>query len=691
DTSSVFEYCAFNDNSATVGAGIYFDVNSDSQLTICDFNNNTADQEGGGVFYDQDSTVSISDCNFIRNTASYGAALHFYANCSGAVAYSTLTDNTATQDGGAIYLVESGEFALMDCDITGNTAIRGAGVYAIDSPQASITGCHFTSNEAASEIITHEYYIPDPNWTPDPNDPNATAPLVRIYPTDPNFDPNDPNLQEVEIVTGGSFALGGGLYSFAGPTLIADSQFAQNSASTSGGGIYFADRSNDPTVLRNCLFAGNSAGRDGAAVSNNWYSNLDISNCTIAENTLTGQVSYGGGLYSSYASYASVIDTIFWQNSALHGSQIAVASGDWAQSYPSTVDISYADIDRREPEGAEYIDPDGWPVLRPGFDSGTLPANDDGSTEAVDIGFEINFYGMLHSQLYVNNNGNVTFDRPMIDWTPWSLTSHIGTAVIAPFFADVDSELPGTGYVPSVVTYGTGVVDGHNAFGVNWIEMGYWLRHYDNLNSFQLILIDRSDRAPGDFDLELNYAQIQWESGDAEGGVGGLGGITARIGFSNGTGEPGTNYEFEGSGVPGAFLDSNDTGLIHESRNSNTLGRYIFAVTSGQIELIAGDPIYVEAGCTLSGWDANDPNWLWDASGLDIFDYDPCFTNGYYLSNIPAGQEANSLCIDIGSADACDLGMNAYTTSTDGANDVNVVDLGYHYNRGPVQHELTVT
>jgi hypothetical protein len=145
DTSSVFEYCAFNDNSATVGAGIYFDVNSDSQLRICDFNNNTADQEGGGVFYDQDSTVSISDCNFTRNTASYGAALYFYTNCSGAVAYSAMTDNTATQDGGAIYLVESGEFALMDCDITANTSIRGAGVYAIDSPQASISS-------AASDI-----------------------------------------------------------------------------------------------------------------------------------------------------------------------------------------------------------------------------------------------------------------------------------------------------------------------------------------------------------------------------------------------------------------------------------------------------------------------------------------------------------------------------------------------------------
>ncbi|MHC4153549.1 MAG: right-handed parallel beta-helix repeat-containing protein [Planctomycetota bacterium] len=692
DTSSVFEYCAFNDNSATVGAGIYFDVSSDSQLTICDFNNNTADEEGGGVFYDQDSTVSISDCDFTRNTASYGAALYFYTNCSGVVVDSTLTDNTATQDGGAIYLVESGELALMDCDITTNTAIRGAGVYAIDSPQASITGCHFTSNEAASEIIIHEYYIPDPAWTPDPNDPNATAPLVPISPTDPNFNINDPNLVDVEHRTGGSFALGGGLYSFAGPTLIADCQFAENSATTSGGGIYFADRSNDPTILRNCLFADNSAGRDGAAVSNNWYSNLVISNCTMANNILIGQVSYGAGLYNSYASYASVIDTIFWQNSALHGSQIAVASGDWAQSYPSNVDISFSDIDRRKPEAPDYIDPDGWPVIREGFDANTLPANDDGSTGIVDIGFAINYYGILYSQLYVNNNGNVTFNSPMGTYTPWGLTTDIATPIIAPFFGDVDT----WGVDPNdpnnsskEVTFGTGIINGRPAFGVNWVDVGYFPSSWDKLNSFQLIIIDRSDRAHGDFDIEMNYEQIQWETGGASGGTDGFGGQSARAGFSNGTGEPGTFYEFEGSGIHSAFLDSNDTGLIYGGRNSNALGRYIFAVTAGQIELIAGDPIYVETACTLSGWDPNDPNALWDVPEGTIIDDDPCFTHGHYLSQ-PPDQNVTSLCIDVGSAPVGGVGMEEYTTNTTGANDVGMVDLGYHYRGAPAQYELTI-
>jgi len=42
----------------------------------------------------------------------------------------------------------------------------------------------------------------------------------------------------------------------------------------------------------------------------------------------------------------------------------------------------------------------------PGFNSSTLPANDDGSTGLVSIGFSANFFGTTYTSLYVNNNGN---------------------------------------------------------------------------------------------------------------------------------------------------------------------------------------------------------------------------------------------------------------------------------------------
>ena len=49
-------------------------------------------------------------------------------------------------------------------------------------------------------------------------------------------------------------------------------------------------------------------------------------------------------------------------------------------------------------------------AIRSGFDGNTLARNDDGSTGLVGIGFDTNFFGTTYSQLYVNNNGNVTFD-----------------------------------------------------------------------------------------------------------------------------------------------------------------------------------------------------------------------------------------------------------------------------------------
>ena len=216
-----------------------------------------------------------------------------------------------------------------------------------------------------------------------------------------------------------------------------------------------------------------------------------------------------------------------------------------------------------------------WRRILPGFDSSTLPANDDASTGAVPLGFTVDFFGQDESSLYINNNGNVTFGAPFSDATPLELAD-VQDAIIAPFFADVDTK---TG---NAVTYGTGTVDGHPAFGVTWPGVGYYDNKTDKLNEFQLILIDRSDTGPGNFDIEFNYDQIQWESGDASGGTDGLGGTSARAGFSGGTGQPGTYVELPGSGVDGAFLDSNDrTGLVHNSGNSSVLGQYIFPIRDG--------------------------------------------------------------------------------------------------------------
>jgi hypothetical protein len=105
--------------------------------------------------------------------------------------------------------------------------------------------------------------------------------------------------------------------------------------------------------------------------------------------------------------------------------------------------------------------------------------------------------------------------------------------------------------------------------------------------------IDRSDTGVGNFDTEFNYDQILWEAGEANGSdPDGLGGAAARVGYSNGTGNPGTFFELPGSAINGAFLDSNlATGLIHNRLNSDVDGRYIFTARDSSITPGPTDPV----------------------------------------------------------------------------------------------------
>jgi MYXO-CTERM domain-containing protein len=220
-------------------------------------------------------------------------------------------------------------------------------------------------------------------------------------------------------------------------------------------------------------------------------------------------------------------------------------------------------------------------AVRAGFDSILFPGNDDGSVGPVNIGFTVDFFGLNFTQLFVNNNGNVTFDAALGTYTPFDLTS-TGRQIIAPFFADVDTRGAGADTM-----YGAGTVNGRNAFGVSWRNVDYFVTNpgHTNLNTFQLVLIDRADTGAGNFDIEFNYDAIEWESGQASGGDGnGLGGASARAGYSNGTGAPGSFFELAGSAVNGAFLDSSPSGLIHHSLNSNVLGRYVFTARNGTID-----------------------------------------------------------------------------------------------------------
>lgn len=271
-----------------------------------------------------------------------------------------------------------------------------------------------------------------------------------------------------------------------------------------------------------------------------------------------------------------------------------------------------------------------------------LPANDDGSSEAVPIPFPLRFFGTPYTNLYVNNNGNVTFDSALSDFTPTDITGATSRPIIAPFFADVDT----TGANSSVVTYGSSP-DG-SVFCVKWADVGYFGAHDDKLNTFQLLL-KRNDsgagRVAGDFDIVFNYDQILWETGDASGGTGGFGGTSAVAGFSAGTGESGTFVQLPGSLVNGALINGGPNALIAGHQGSTQVGRYVWQVrndglSSGLGELAgtvvrASDHTTPVSGATVEACSASQNCTYTTTSGAGVYDFSAVLAGTYNITVWP--------------------------------------------------------
>ena len=216
-------------------------------------------------------------------------------------------------------------------------------------------------------------------------------------------------------------------------------------------------------------------------------------------------------------------------------------------------------------------------VNNAGLFTNVLPANDDGSTGLVNLGFTALIGVTNYTQTYVNNNGNITFNNALSTFTPSAISSGSFGPIIAPFFADVDTR----GSASDVVRYGAATLGGSNVFGVNYINVGVYASQ-NILNTFQMILTDRNDVAAGDFDIQFNYDSILWEAGTASGALpGGLGGISALVGYWT---SAASNATLAGSLVNGALINGGLNALISNSLNSNVLGQYNFFVRGGVVQ-----------------------------------------------------------------------------------------------------------
>ena len=255
-----------------------------------------------------------------------------------------------------------------------------------------------------------------------------------------------------------------------------------------------------------------------------------------------------------------------------------------------------------------------------GYGTRVVTAGDDNSSEAVDITSVfgtngLNFYGNQIKRIFINNNGNITFNSPLSNFTPTSIDAGLGTPIIAPFWADVDTR-GNTGNVsPGGTSTGANRVfwnidPTNRVVTVTWNDVGFFFQNSTKVNAFQLQLIDSGN---GNCFIVFRYEAVNWTTGNSSGGTNGLGGNVARAGFNTGTG---TVIELPQSGIQSEILRlpqaNPNVGL-----NSNAPGVFVFEVINGQIAgLASGDSLAGGVGNdTLAGGDGNDT--LDGGAGID--------------------------------------------------------------------------
>jgi len=233
-----------------------------------------------------------------------------------------------------------------------------------------------------------------------------------------------------------------------------------------------------------------------------------------------------------------------------------------------------------------------------------LPANDDGSSQSISLRVPFPFFGVPQLTLFVNNNGNITFTSSLPDFTPFVFPS--GNKVIAPYFADVDTTGPpdvsGDGLddvyfsertnqsdlrgISTIVNKAFGgAFAATSAFVATWDHVGYYSSNVDKLNTFQVVLTTNGVQSFVIFHYLDNG--MQWEAGDADGGVGGFipiggTGTSAAAGF-----DAGDNVNFftiTGSLMPGIST------ILHNGSNISVPGQWVFQVNTS---VVSSPPVLV--------------------------------------------------------------------------------------------------
>ncbi|XP_056626979.1 sushi, nidogen and EGF-like domain-containing protein 1 [Triplophysa dalaica] len=223
------------------------------------------------------------------------------------------------------------------------------------------------------------------------------------------------------------------------------------------------------------------------------------------------------------------------------------------------------------------------------FDSvaGSIAVEDENSTY-VGLSRHFVFFGRMYHQLYVNNNGHLSFIHPSTDFIPDPPPSYSGEDIIAPLWTDIDVSPNGfisykeyiEGDLLANATQDINLYFPDLSFTATWVFVATWHRvayflHPGTESSFQVVLIS---------DGYLSFVLMNYE--DIA--------LTPDLVLAG--------YDTVNSARYFVIPDSRDGNTIPNLKNSsnvNVPGRWVFRVDSEQ-ETVVGLQIRVTSYSDLT-------------------------------------------------------------------------------------------
>lgn len=255
----------FKNNNASNGSAVYASGGSNVTSKTTTYANNTADY--GTIYADENVNLKTTNDKFTNNTATEeGGAIYSKSDVNSTS--STYTENSAKY-GGAISIDNAATLYSNDDEFTSNNADYGGAISLSRNTQGNITGSTFTENNATAGGAI--YVFPNVNVNSSSNvfnKNNATEGGVYYVQSEATVNS-----------TGDTFtsntATNGGVYYNGGNVTSTNSEYRKNTAENGGviynidGGIFTSDEDN---------FSNNNA-TEGAVIYN-------VGNATFVKSTL---------------------------------------------------------------------------------------------------------------------------------------------------------------------------------------------------------------------------------------------------------------------------------------------------------------------------------------------------------------------------------------------------------------------